>query len=46
MICLTRLRPGKKGVIKIELLTAFVLSVMASIAAHYICKWLDDKDIK
>ena len=26
-----------------EFLTAFVLSVMASVAGYYICKWLDRK---
>ncbi len=29
-----------------ELLIAFVISVMASIAAHYICKWLDREEKK
>lgn len=24
-----------------EFLTAFILSVMASVAGYYICKWLD-----
>lgn len=30
-----------KGVSAIETLTSFIVSVMASVAAYYICKWLD-----
>lgn len=26
-----------------ELLVNFVLSIVASVAAHYICKWLDSQ---
>jgi len=28
----------------LEILTSFFLSVMASVVAYYICKWLDGKD--
>ena len=28
----------------VELITSFVLSVVASITAYYICKWLDSEE--
>ena len=28
----------------VELITSFILSVAASIAAYYICKWLDSEE--
>ena len=27
-----------------DLLISFILSVMASVVAYYLCKWLDGKD--
>jgi len=33
----------RKGVISMELHISFVVSIMASIIAYYICKWLDGK---
>ena len=33
----------RKGVIIMDLYSSFLLSVMASIIAYYICKWLDRK---
>jgi len=36
---------NRKGVnIMCDIITAFLVSVMASIAAYYICKWLDRND--
>ncbi|MBO4784740.1 MAG: hypothetical protein J5521_08345 [Lachnospiraceae bacterium] len=32
------------GVILLDILASFLISVMASIAAYYICKWLDGKN--
>lgn len=29
-----------------DIFTSFVLSVMASVVAYYICKWLDGKNDK
>ena len=30
-----------KGGVPMELFTSFLLSVMAGIVTHYVCKWLD-----
>ena len=30
-----------KGVCQLDILSSFLLSVMASVVAYYICKWLD-----
>lgn len=37
MLC----HPRRKGVPKLETLLAFFISVLASVVAYYICKWLD-----
>ena len=34
---------NRKGVLALTVLTSFVLSIIASVIAHYICKWLDRK---
>ena len=44
MIYLTRLRPGIKGVMKINTITAIVIAIVSNVAAHYIIKWLDKHD--
>ena len=44
VIYLTLLPPldwYRKGVCFVSILSSFVISVMASIVAYYICKWLD-----
>ncbi|WP_138774466.1 hypothetical protein, partial [Selenomonas felix] len=33
--------PAPKGGVPMELFTSFLLSVMAGIVTHYVCKWLD-----
>ena len=37
-------RQAQKGGVALELFISFLISVMASIAAYYICKWLDRDD--
>ena len=32
---------NRKGVCCLNILFSFILSVLASVAAYYICKWLD-----
>ena len=34
----------KGGCIVVEMFYSFILSVMASVVAYYICKWLDKED--
>ena len=34
----------QKGGVTVEYITAFIISVLASIVASYICKWLDGED--
>lgn len=31
----------RKGVHAMEILSSFIISVLASVAAYYLCKWLD-----
>ena len=31
----------RKGVYYVEVLLSFVLSILASVVAYYLCKWLD-----
>ena len=33
--------PAPKGGVPMEQCTSFLLSVMAGIVTHYVCKWLD-----
>lgn len=33
-----------KGVFHVEILVSFLLSVMASVVAYYLCKWLDSDE--
>lgn len=33
-----------KGVNYVELFISFIISVMASIVAYYVCKWLDSDE--
>ena len=40
MIMLSTLS-SRKGVIHLEYIIAFLVSVLASVAGYYICKWLD-----
>jgi hypothetical protein len=35
---------AREGVIIVEYMVAFIISVLAGILAHYICKWLDGDD--
>ena len=35
---------GREEVRSLEILMSFVISVEASVAAYYICKWLDGKE--
>ena len=35
---------GRKEVSLIDFLISFIISVEASVAAYYICKWLDGDD--
>lgn len=37
-------RKAKKGGVSLEIIISFLISVLASIAAYYICKWLDRND--
>ena len=37
-------RQAKEGGVCLEIIASFLISVMASIAAYYICKWLDGDD--
>ena len=44
MIYLIRYRPDtgdRKGGMPVNILMSFILSVLASVAAYYLCKWLD-----
>lgn len=34
-------RQAQKGGVSLEMIFSFLISVLASIAAYYICKWLD-----
>ena len=34
----------RKGVFHVEILVSFLLSVMASVVAYYLCKWLDSDE--
>lgn len=34
----------RKGVDHVETLLSFILSVLASVAAYYLCKWLDEDE--
>jgi hypothetical protein len=34
---------ARKGGVNMGVFTSFILSVMASVVAYYICKWLDGK---
>ncbi len=34
---------GRKEVLAVESLTAFLVSLAASVVAYYICKWLDGR---
>ncbi len=38
------LHQAKKGGVALEFLIAFLVSVLASVTAYYICKWLDGDD--
>lgn len=33
----------KRGVYLVSVISSFLISVLASVAAYYICKWLDGK---
>ena len=33
----------RKGVIPMDILFSFILSVAAGVVSYYICKWLDDQ---
>lgn len=35
---------GKEVKSEMELITAFLISVVASVVSYYICKWLDKHD--
>lgn len=37
-------RQAKEGGVCLKIITSFLISVAASIAAYYICKWLDGDD--
>lgn len=37
-------RQAQKGGVCLELAISFIISVLASIVAYYICKWLDRDD--
>ena len=37
-------RQAQEGGVSLEIIISFLISVMASIAAYYICKWLDRND--
>ena len=37
-------RQAQKGGVDLEILTSFLVSVAAGIAAYYICKWFDRDD--
>jgi len=32
---------SRKEVVQLDILTSFIVSIVASIVAYYICKWLD-----
>ena len=34
----------REGGVSMDLIISFVLSVIASVAAYYICKWLDSEE--
>ena len=34
---------NRKGASKIEILAVLMITVMANVTSHYICKWLDSK---
>ncbi len=34
---------GGEGVLMINLFISFIISVVAGVISHYICKWLDRK---
>lgn len=38
------LHQAKKGGVVLEKLVSFLITVMASVFAYYICKWLDGDD--
>ncbi len=35
---------GRREVCGVHIILSFLISVAASVAAHYICKWLDGDD--
>lgn len=35
---------NRKGVNRLDLITSFLVSVMAGVVSYYICKWLDRND--
>ncbi|SDI51444.1 hypothetical protein SAMN05421493_1171 [Pseudobutyrivibrio sp. 49] len=37
-------RQAKEGGVHLDLIISFLISVAASIAAYYICKWFDGDD--
>ena len=44
IICVATPRQAQKGGAFLELLISFLVSVVASVTAYYICKWLDRDD--
>lgn len=37
-------RQAQEGGVSLEYIASFLISVMASVTAYYICKWLDRDD--
>ena len=47
MIYFSRYRPDtgdRKGVYHMDILLSFILSVLASVVAYYLCKWFDREE--
>jgi len=44
VLCVATPRRAQKGGVRLELIISFLISVMASITAYYICKWFDRDD--
>ena len=43
-LCYRPYSGNRKGVYHLSVLSSFVLSVLASVVAYYLCKWLSGKD--